>query len=64
MAVQLDAETIERLRGLPAAAVLAEVRDALYRLGGAGSEDVADVYEQLVAERVLSWAEIEALEGS
>ena len=60
---ELDPETIDRLRTLAPRAVYDEVRAALYRLGAVSSDDFREVYEDLVAEGILSWEEIERFEG-
>jgi len=60
---ELDPETIDRLRTLAPRAVYDEVREALYRLGAVSSDDFREVYEDLVAEGILSWEEIERFEG-
>jgi hypothetical protein len=63
MAAEFDRETIERLRSMPAPRALREAQDAVYRAGAVSSDDFQDVYRQLVDEGVLTWEQIEELEG-
>lgn len=63
MAVAFDRETLEKLRALPPERALARARDALYRAGPVGSEDFLEIYRQLVDEGILSWDQVEELEG-
>ena len=50
MGVQLDRETIDRLRGLDPRQALETAKDWLWAVGSAGSEDFQDLYGQLVDE--------------
>jgi len=59
MPMQLDRETIERLRGLEPREAFEEARRAVFRTGGSGSEDFLDVYDQLVEAGVFTWEEVE-----
>jgi hypothetical protein len=59
---EIDAETLDRYRTLEPRAVFQEVRDALYRRGAATSADFLEVYEELVAEGILTWEQIEGFE--
>ena len=59
---EIDPETLERFRTLAPRAVYDEVREALYRIGAVSSEDFREVFEDLVAEGILSWEEIEGFE--
>jgi hypothetical protein len=63
MPIRFDEETIERLRTLSSEQVFDEVRRAVYAAGGAGSEDFLGIYTQLVDRGVLTWDQVEELEG-
>jgi hypothetical protein len=59
-----DAETVEKLRrGDPRSAYQA-AKSSIYQLGGAGSEDFLEAFEQLVDAGVLTWEQIEEYERS
>ena len=59
MGIQLDPETIERFRKMSAREALSQARDTAFRAGASTSEDFVDLYEQLVGEGILSWAEVD-----
>ncbi|MBI3450790.1 MAG: hypothetical protein HY049_17985 [Acidobacteria bacterium] len=59
----LDSETLERLKSLAPGEALWEVKSAIYRCGTASSEDFEEAFEQMVEAGVLTWDEIDRLEG-
>jgi hypothetical protein len=63
MGTILDPDTVERLRALKPKQAFQEARDAVYRAGGAGSDDFLDVCEQLVDAGILTWDQIEEFQG-
>ena len=63
MAVQFDAETIEKLRSMPPHDAFRIARNAVFATGDAGSEDFVEAYSQLVEEGILTWDEVEAFSG-
>jgi len=58
-----DEKTIERFRAMGPERAIAEAKDVIYRLGGTTSDDFLDVFEELVRRGVLSWEQVEELEG-
>lgn len=62
--VTLHPETMERLRAMEPRAAYDTAREALLRLGSAGSEDFLDLWQQLVDEGVLTWDQVEEFEAS
>jgi len=64
MAVELDRDTIERFRKLSPRDAFLQAKDTAYRAGATSSEDLLDLFEQLVDQKVLSWAEVEEYDRS
>ena len=63
--MELDRRTLEDLRDLAPREAWETVRRAVYQSpGGAASEDFQAALEQLVAEGILSWDEIDAFENT
>jgi hypothetical protein len=63
--MELDRKTLEDLRELAPRDAWEMVRRAVYQSpGGAASEDFQTALEQLVAEGILSWDEIDAFENA
>lgn len=63
--MELDRKTLEDLRDLPPREAWETVRRAVYRSpGGASSEDFQAALEQMVAEGILSWDQIDLFEES
>jgi len=61
--MELDRRTLEDLRDLAPREAWETVRRAVFQSpGGAASEDFQTALEQLVAEGILSWDEIERFE--
>jgi hypothetical protein len=62
--MEIDRKTLEDLRELEPREAWEQVRRAVYQSpGGAASEDFQAALEQLVAEGILSWDEIEQFES-
>jgi hypothetical protein len=59
----LDPEQIEILRGLPAREAFDRVKDALYRNGGATSEEFLDAFEEMVELGILTPEQLEEYLG-
>ena len=57
-----DPESVEKLRGLPAREAFERVKDALYRNGGATSDEFAAAFDEMVALGILTAEELEELE--
>lgn len=57
-----DEETVNRLRRAHPREVYSEVKEAIYKTGGASSEDFLSAFEELVDAGVLSWDQIEEFE--
>jgi hypothetical protein len=63
--MEIDRETLESLRSLTPREAWEKVRRAIYQSpGGAASEDFQAALEQLVADGILSWDEIDKFEES
>ena len=62
MTAALDRQTIERLRTLDPGEALRVATNAVYEAESVGCDDFLDLYERLVYEGVVTWAEIEAFE--
>lgn len=58
----LDAESIERLRGMSPREAFMDLKTAIYRGGAVSSEDFQSAFEQLVSAGILTWDEIESFE--
>jgi hypothetical protein len=54
-----DPESVETLKGLPAREAFERVKDALYRMGGATSEEFAEAFEEMVELGILTPEELE-----
>ncbi|UCF67821.1 MAG: hypothetical protein JSV80_00555 [Acidobacteriota bacterium] len=63
MGVRLDEKTIQRLRAMKPENAYQAAKNAVYATGECGSEDFLDLYEQLVEREILTWEQIDALEG-
>ena len=63
MAAVLDFETLDLLRTMSPRQAYDAARQAVYRSGAVSSEDVLDVYEQMVDEGILSWDQVGEFEG-
>jgi hypothetical protein len=59
MATVFDRETLDRFRTLTPRQAFEEAKTAVYRAGAAGSDDFLDVYEELVAQGILTQEQIE-----
>jgi len=57
-----DPETVSRLRRAHPREAFWEVKQAIYKTGGASSEDFLNAFEELVDAGVLSWDQIEEFE--
>jgi hypothetical protein len=55
----LDPEQVEILRGLPAREAFERVKEALYRSGGATSDEFLDAFEEMVALGILTQEQLE-----
>jgi hypothetical protein len=58
-----DPEQIEILRGLPAREAFERVKDALYRNGGATSDEFLDAFDEMVALGILTPEQLEEYLG-
>ena len=63
MAEILDPDTVTRLRTLTPRAAFEQVKEALYRMGGASSDEFAEVFEELVALGILTEEQLEEFSG-
>lgn len=64
MAPVFDPETLDRFRTMTARSAYDEAKDAVWRSGGATSDDFVEVYQELVDAGILDWEQIEAFERS
>ena len=59
---EFDPTTLDRWRRLGPRTAFTEAREALLKLGATSSDDLLDVYEELVEQGLLSWEDISSFE--
>ena len=63
MNVVFDPETIARFRRMTPRQAYETAKETVYRMGSHSSEDFQDVCQSLVDQGILSWEQLEELDG-